>query len=169
MTVDRRSHPDGASRIVDGDDAVFAMPPVPEFHGLREFLRGGSTMYKIIRADVGGWASPPSSTGKQEKGVTAAANSNRKKNACLQFPDTRKCSFGDNFEFLHERPAVSEARVPAGGGSRGQRGDGSAGAGGQDREGVSSVLVVRATGGGGASFWDGAQDGWSRRGAAGSG
>ena len=117
-------------------------------------------------------------------GAAAAPKSKRKKNACFQFSETQRCSFGDNCMFSYEGPAATEARVPAGGGSRlqrgdgfagagggarGQRGDGSAGAGGQGGEGASNALVVRATAGGGARAWDGAQGGGSGRGAPGSG
>ena len=53
-------------------DAVFAMLPMPEFPALREFVRGGGTTYKLIRADGGGGASPASSMEKRRKGVAAA-------------------------------------------------------------------------------------------------
>ena len=77
------------------------------------------------------------------------------------------CSFGDLCKVSHERPAATEARVPAEVETRGQDGDGNSGgdgissAGGQGGDGVSNVLVVQATGVGGAGARDGAQGGGS--------
>ena len=64
-------------------DAMFAIPPMLEFPALREFVRGGGTMYKLIRADGGVGASPASRAEKRGKGVSAAPKSKRKKNACF--------------------------------------------------------------------------------------
>ena len=53
-------------------DAVFAMLRLPGFLGLQAFVHGGGTMYKLLRADSSGGASPASSTGKRSKGASAA-------------------------------------------------------------------------------------------------
>jgi len=148
-------------------DAMFVPPPLPGFPALREFVRGGGTMYKLLRADSGGGASAASGTGKRTKGASVVSKFNKrsKSNACFQFSQTRTCSFGDGCKFAHDKPAVTEARVPAGGGARGRGGDGAASARSQGGDGVSNALVVRATGGGGR----GVQGGGSGRGAPGSG
>lgn len=123
-------------------------------------------MYKLLLTDNGGRASPASSTGNRSKGASIATKPRRNRlNACFQFSSTQTCSFGDSCKFSHEKPAATEARVPAGGGARGRGGDGIAGASGQNGDGMSNALVVRTTGGGDR----GAQGDGSGRGAPGYG
>ena len=122
-------------------DAVFALLPMPAFPALRELVCGGGTMYNLILADIGVGASPARSTAKRGVGASAAAlTSKRKKHACFQLSETQRCSFGDSCKVSNERPAATEARVPAWGEGRGQRGDGIATAGCHGGDWVSHAL-----------------------------
>lgn len=61
-------------------------------------------MYNLILADVGGGASPASTTAKRREGAFAAApTSKRKKNACFQFSETKRCYFSDNCKVSNKR------------------------------------------------------------------
>lgn len=104
---------------------------------------------QLTRVYGRGGTSPASRTRKRRKVASAAPKTKRNKSsACFHFSETQRCSFGDRCKFSYEKPAATESRVPAGGGARGQRGDGIAGAGGQGGERVANALVVLVAGGG---------------------
>ena len=146
------------TRAVQGDyspamplpaGTVWEMLPLPALPVRHEFVRGGGTLFKLLRADISrGGAVTGSGEKLRGKGVAATPKPKRRRSKfCHASRDFKTCSYGNSCKFsnnIHEEADTSDA---AGGGACGQGADGSAGTGAYGGGEGSTVVVLKAGGG----------------------
>ena len=102
--ITRASYGDCLTSTPPPAEMVFVMPPLPTFPSLHEFVCGGSTLSKLLRADSSGGGASAGSAGKLRgrEVVVAPKFKSRESNICFQFRKSDTCTYSNKCRFSHD-------------------------------------------------------------------
>ena len=109
----RASHGNCSASTPPPAGTVFGVPPLPTFPSPHEFVRGGGTLFKLLRAEGSGGGESAGSAGIQRgrEVVVAPKSKRRKSSTCYQFRKSDTSKYGDKCRFFttylqQPRPAL---------------------------------------------------------------